>query len=276
MARIATRKDQGLFGPDSVAWRVHGDPAMIVGGMRALLMQALNPRAMAGVVQHSAYREDPWGRFERTAAYVMTATYGTTAQAEAMAARVRRVHLSVVGTDPVSGRRYAASDPDLLAWVHNALASSLIAARRRYGGGLSRPDADRYLTEMVRMAELVGTPADLVPTTEPDLADYLRVAPLVASPAAQRAKWTVLTPPLPAHLRGPWLVADAGTISLLPSRVRRLYGLWWLPPADPAVRAAVAVLALGLRRAAPPPAGPGRETPPASAASPASQASLAS
>jgi len=245
--------DVGLFGPHSVAWQLHADPSMIVGGMRALLLQALNPRAMAGVADHSAYKDDPWGRFARTAAFVATTTYGTTTEAEAIAARVRRVHLRVKGSDPVSGSAYSADDPDLLAWVHNVLAHSLLTAKQRYGGGLSRRDAERYLREMVRMAELVGTPADLVPVTLPDLADYLQAAPLVVSPAAQRAKWTVLTPPLPPRLRAAWLVADTAAIGLLPRRARALYGMWWFPPADPAVRVAMTVVAAALRRVLPEP-----------------------
>jgi uncharacterized protein (DUF2236 family) len=253
MASRSASADVGLFGPNSVTWQVHADPSMIVGGMRALLLQALNPRAMAGVAQHSAYKDDPWGRFARTAAFVATSTYGTTAAAEASAARVRRVHIRVKGDDPVSGQPYSADDPDLLAWVHNVLAHSLLVAKQRYGGGLSRRDSDRYLSEMVRMAELVGTPPDLVPTTVPDLVDYLRAAPLVASPAAQRAKWAVLTPPLPPRVRGAWLVADAATVALLPRRARNLYGLWWFAPADPAVRAALTLVDAGLRRVLPEP-----------------------
>jgi uncharacterized protein (DUF2236 family) len=211
-------------------------------------------RRYAGpVADHSAYRDDPWGRFQRTAGFVMTATYGTTAEAEAAAAKVRRVHVRVVGTDSASGQAYSADDPDLLAWVHNVLTSSLLAAKQRYGGGLARADSDRYLREMVRMAELVGTPANLVPTTVPDLDDYLRAAHLVASPAAQRAKWTVLTPPLPSRLRGPWLIADAATVGLLPARARRIYGLPWFPPAAPALQAAMNVIAVALRRVLPQP-----------------------
>lgn len=245
--------DPGLFGPDSIAWRIHSDPTTIVGGMAALLLQALNPRAMAGVAEHSNFRGDPWGRFQRTAAFVMTATYGTTAEAERAGARVRHLHLRVVGTEPTSGAPYSANDPDLLAWVHNALAFCLLAAYRRYGGGLSDTDADRYLREMVGMAELVGTPADLVPTTVADLDDYLRTAPLEASRTAQAAKWTVLTPPLPARLRGPWLLADAAAVALLPARARRCYGFVWFPPADAPLQAAMRLVTVGLRHLLPPP-----------------------
>jgi uncharacterized protein (DUF2236 family) len=229
---------RGLFGPGSVTWKVNSDPAMVVGGMRALLVQALNPLAMAGVDQHSDFRADPWGRFRRTGQFVMTATFGTRTDAEALGARVRRIHATVRGTDPVTGRSYDAGQPELLAWVHNVLAHSLVMAKRRYGGGLSRTDADRYLHEMVRMAELVGTPPDLVPTTMPDLEDYLRGAELVASPLAQKAKWAVLNPPLPLRLLPLWAALDTAAVGLLPARVRRLYRLPWFPPAAPAVRLA--------------------------------------
>src|SRR6266571_1973557 len=89
--------DAGLFGPDSVAWRLHADPSMLVGAMRALLVQALEPRAMAGVVQHSDYKADPWGRLNRTIRFVLHTTYGDTRTAEAACAAVRRIHDRVHG-----------------------------------------------------------------------------------------------------------------------------------------------------------------------------------
>ena len=106
--------DPGLFGPDSVTWRVHGDSSMFVGGLRALLLQLLHPLAMAGVAEHSDYRRHPDRRLARTAVFVATTTYGTTEEAEAAFAMVRRVHETVVGTAP-DGRPYAANDPHLVA-----------------------------------------------------------------------------------------------------------------------------------------------------------------
>ena len=97
--------DVGLFGPGSVTWRIHADPSMIVGGLRSLLAQALNPRAMAGVDQHSDFRVDPWGRLRRTAEYVGATTFGDTATAEAAGDMVRAVHRRVRGVDPHTGRR---------------------------------------------------------------------------------------------------------------------------------------------------------------------------
>src|ERR1700730_5596627 len=124
--------DSGLFGPQSVTWKVHGHPSTLIGGMRALLVQALHPLAMAGVAEHSDYRSDPWGRLRRTSEFVMVATYGTSAAAQAFGAQVQAVHAHVQGVDQVTGRPYRAGDPELLAWVHNVLAHSLLLAKRRY------------------------------------------------------------------------------------------------------------------------------------------------
>ena len=84
--------DAGLYGPDSVTWRVHADPTMALSGLRALMLQAVHPLAMAGVAQHSDFREDPWGRLFRTAEYVGVTTYGTTSQARRAGAKVRGIH----------------------------------------------------------------------------------------------------------------------------------------------------------------------------------------
>ena len=116
--------DDGFFGPASVTWRMSADLASPVAGLRALLMQALHPLAMAGVDQHSDWRRDPVGRLAATSAYLATVSFGDRAAAERAAARVRRIHDHVRGTDPVTGRPYAAGDPALLLWVHAALVES--------------------------------------------------------------------------------------------------------------------------------------------------------
>src|SRR5262245_33753204 len=122
--------DAGLFGPDSVVWRVHADPVMLVGGLRALLVQALEPRAMAAVDQHSKFREDPWGRLERTTRFVLATTYGDTAAAESAAATVRGVHARIHGVDQITSQEYSARDPDLLLWIHAVEVESFVLAYR--------------------------------------------------------------------------------------------------------------------------------------------------
>jgi uncharacterized protein (DUF2236 family) len=248
--------DLGLFGPDSVTWRLHADPSMLVGGLRALLIQALHPHAMAGVDQHSDYRADQWARLRQTSDYVLTTTFGTTAEATGYGARVRSVHEHVRGVDPVTGQAYSASDPDVLAWVHNVEVHSFLAAYRRYGGWLSERDADRYVAEMVRAAELVGITASEVPASHAGLSHWLRERrpALVVSEASRAAMLAVLHPPMPLPARPLWTIPARAAVAILPRHVRDLYGLPWQPPVDALVRLSVAGLfrALNLVVPAPP------------------------
>jgi uncharacterized protein (DUF2236 family) len=134
----------GLFGPETVTWRVHGDPILWVAGLRALLLQALHPAAMAGVLEHSDFRADPWGRLLRTADYVGTISFGTAAEARKAAGRVRGLHRQVAGIDRLTGNRYRADDPELLRWVHCCEAESFLTTYQRAGGAVSSAEADAY------------------------------------------------------------------------------------------------------------------------------------
>ena len=146
------------FGPDRAIWRVHADASIFVGALRALLLQSLHPLAMAGVAQHSDFREDPWGRLQRTARFLAGTTYGTAAQAELACATVRRVHGRVRGTAP-DGRPYDANDPHLLLWVHIAEVDSFLAAHQRFGARpLDRAEQDQYVSDLARVARELGVP----------------------------------------------------------------------------------------------------------------------
>lgn len=239
---------EGLFDPDSVTWRLHADPAMLIGGMRALLVQALHPLAMAGVEQHSDYRADPWGRLQRTVEYVLTTTYGTADEARMAGQVVQAIHKRVRGTDPVTGKTYSAEDPNLLVWVHAVEVHSFLAAYRRYGGRpLSMSDADRYLAEQVTTATLVGLDRSMVPASVTELRDYFRSVDdeLRPSPYSRDAAKVVLNPPLPLPLRLlkpiAW-IPGAAAAGLMPRRLRAMHGIPWVPPADAAVRVAATAL----------------------------------
>ncbi len=219
--------DDGLFGPASVAWRLAGDLSGPVAGLRSLLLQALHPLAMAGVDQHSDWRRDPVGRLAATAADVTTVTFGERAVAERAAARVRRIHEHVNGTDPATGRPYAASDPALLLWVHAALVDSDLAACRLFGTPLADADSDRYVAEMAVAAELVGVPAGMVPGSVRALADYLdSVRPqLQCSPAAADAIGHLLDlPELTEDIGEIWQDIRDGAIAALPGWAQDMYG----------------------------------------------------
>ncbi len=246
--------DAGIFGPESVAWRIHADPVMLVGGLRALLVQALEPRAMAAVDQHSKFREDPWGRLERTTNFVVATTYGDTATAAAAAARVRKVHERIRGTDPVTGEQYAADDPDLLLWIHAVEVESFLLAYRTYAGRVGAADADRYVAEMARVAEMVELPAGRAPQSEAELGEYLRsVRGLRVTPAAIDGLRVVMFPPMSLRYRPLWAIPTTAAVAILPGYARRLYRIPWFPPAALPVRTAVFALSRVLNLVTPTP-----------------------
>ena len=219
--------DDGYFGPASIAWRISGDLSAPVAGLRALMIQALHPLAMAGVDQHSDWRADPVGRLAATSAYLANITFGERAVAQRAAARVRRIHERVTGVDSATGQPYAASDPALLLFVHAALVDSNIAAREKFGAPLTRGDADRYIEEMVVAAQLVGVPVELVPDSQAALSKYLTwVQPqLLCTPAARESMAYLLDPPgLDLEVAEIWQDIREATLISLPGWARERYG----------------------------------------------------
>jgi uncharacterized protein (DUF2236 family) len=224
--------DDGLFGPESIVWRVNRDRCFPLAGMRSLMVQALHPLAMAGVAQHSTWRQDPFGRLAATSGYLLTTTYGDTRSALEAAAWVRKVHVHVRGTDPETGLPYSAEDPALLLWVHAAMVDSVVEVVQRYGRTLDGADADRYVAEMVRFAEIVGVPREQVPTTVESLRRYLESVELrQATPAAKEAIAIVLEPPdLDADTRDIWHDLAQVAVGTLPRWAREMYGFETPPP----------------------------------------------
>jgi uncharacterized protein (DUF2236 family) len=190
--------DAGLFGPGSVTWQLHSDPAMWIAGVRALYLQALLPRAVRGVMQNSDFRQDAWGRLLRTARFVAATTYGTTAEARRAGARVRGIHRRLKATDPATGERYGVDEPALLLWVHCAEADSYLQVVRRSGVPLGPADADRYLDEQRRSARLVGLVPEDVPATEEAMDAYFaRMLPeLDCGPEAREVDHFLRRPPV--------------------------------------------------------------------------------
>lgn len=261
------------FAPGDPVWRVHEDASMFPGGIAALLLQTLHPLAMAGVVGHSGYKDDPWGRLQRTSNYIAITTYGTVSDAEATIARVRSVHDRVRGKD-FRGRPYRASDPRLLAWIHAAEIWSFLAAFRAYGRDtLSDADADTYVAQAGLPAALLGVidPPRSVAELDAVIAGFR--PELEPSPAAlDTARFLLRTPPLPVALRpGYWTLA-AGGVALLPGWARAMLEVR-LPDAAarlvarPVGRFGAAAVRWGLagvgdgRRSAPPPTGSSPQRP---------------
>ncbi|MEH6683163.1 MAG: oxygenase MpaB family protein [Qipengyuania sp.] len=218
--------DEALFARDTPIRMVHADiVAMMVGGIRGLLLQMLHPHALQGVLDHSNFRSDMHGRLRRTARFIAVTTFGHRDDAQAAIDRVNRIHAAVGGTLP-DGSPYSASDPRVLAWVHVAEATSFLAAYLRH----VRPDMpgaeqDEYYRQFAVIALALG--ADPVPTNRAEAEAIFRElrSDLAASPAAREVADLVLSqrpkgaPPAVQTLLG------AEAVALLPPFARSMLGL---------------------------------------------------
>lgn len=220
------RGDPGLFGPESMVWEVHADfTSMMVGGISALLLQMLHPLALAGVWDHSSFRQDMLGRLRRTSLFIAGTTYGGLHDAERLIEKVRAIHLQVVGQAP-DGRPYAASDPALLTWVHVSEVSQFLAGYLRYvDPHLPVTEQDRYYAEVALIAERLG--AQDVPRSRQAIADYLeRMRPQLLCDERTREVVRLLhAAPMPSILARPFgsLAMQAG-VDLLPDWASDLLG----------------------------------------------------
>jgi uncharacterized protein (DUF2236 family) len=244
--------DVGLFGPGSVTWKLHSEPILLLGGIRSLYLQALHPRAVTAVAQNSDYRADPWGRLLRTSSYVATVVWGTTADAELAASRVRRMHSQMSAVDPRTGERFRIDEPGLLRWVHVAEIESFLNTAVRAGVRLTPEEVDGYYAEQLRAAELMGLDPGTVPATAADVAAYYEeVRPeLHLTKDGADAALLLTVPPVP-QVGGPqvggrvlrlgltlgparWAYSGlaATAVGLLPRWARRMYGGLGLPTTD--------------------------------------------
>lgn len=218
--------DPGLFGPDSVCWKVHADfTSMMTGGISALLLQALHPLALAGVWDHSTFRTDILGRLRRTATFIAGTTYGSRHDALALVERVKRIHLSVSGVAP-GGQPYRASEPALLTWVHVAEVSSFMTAHLRYvNPSLPVAAQDQYFAETARIAEMLG--ASDIPRSRAEIDAYLLAMQpgLVASERTREVVRVLMNAPAPSVSMRPAgvLMFNAG-VDLLPDWAQAMLG----------------------------------------------------
>ena len=252
--QLAHGSDLGYFGPGSAAWSVHGSLPTLVGGVRALLMQALHPAALAGVMQHSRYEQDALGRLAGTSQWLTVVTFGDTKSADRECARVRGLHRTVVGTfDTDSGPApYAASDPDLLRWVHVAFTDSFLATHLVWGGPIpGGPDA--YVREWAKAGALVGVTDP--PRSVAELREQVAAFDPVLRGDENSAKTVafIRNAPLPLAARPAYAMLFAGAVSTMPEHYRKLLGLPTVPLTltRPAVATLLGGLGLALGPASP-------------------------
>lgn len=233
-----SREDTGLFGPGSVCWQVHSDvTAMMIGGIASLLLQMLDPRVLAGVWDHSVFRQDMRGRLRRTAAFLARTTFGDRAQALGEIERIRRVHMYVRGTLP-DGSAYNANDPESLAWVHVTESLCFLESFIRYRKPhMTLRDRDRYFAEMAQIGRLLG--ADPVPYSYREAQKIVMQArPRLRVDDRTREIADLLMNQPAANTRlAPFhhMTMQAG-VDLLPGWARRMHGLSLSLPARIAVR----------------------------------------
>lgn len=227
--RLEDGEDAGYFGPGSAAWAVHGGMPTLVAGVRALLLQALHPGALAGVRDFSRYREDPLGRLAGTIQWIHTVTFGSRGQAVAGSEMVRSLHRRVTGSY-VDGhgveRPYSANDPDLARWVHLAFTDAFLTAHENWGGPIPG-GADGYVGEWATAAELMGVP------DAPRSAAALRAeidavtdaGELRGGPEVEEIVRFIRRAPLRRMLRPSYRIVFRAAVSTLEPRHRDLLGL---------------------------------------------------
>jgi len=225
----AARDAAGLFGPGSVAWRVDRELIVLAGGSCALLMQAAHPVVAAGVVEHSTYATDPFGRLMRTLTSSFDVVFGDRARADAAIRRVNAIHASVQGRLP-DGAAYSARDPEALLWVHATLVDTALRVYSRFVEPLSDADEQAYHEEAARVAIGLGiAPSDL-PVRLDDLRAWmdgmLEEGRVHVTPDARRIARTVLRP-IPWVPGVAWEAAHLVSLATLPAPLRRQYGLRW-------------------------------------------------
>ncbi|MEX0797126.1 MAG: oxygenase MpaB family protein [Acidimicrobiia bacterium] len=233
--------DPGLHGPGSVSWRVIGDVATFVGGIRGLLIQAAHPEVVAGVGDHSRYRDDPLGRLSRTSAYVTATTFGAMPEVEQAVETVKRIHKRVKGVSE-RGVPYDAADPGFSAWVHNALTDSFLVAHQVYGEhSLNEDECDDFVQEQTRVGALLGS--DPMPASASELHRWIAEHPDLAPSSAMRDAVDFLRdPPLDRSIKPAYHLLHDAAAATLPIRLRAILGLSPSPFAIPAGKAVVNAL----------------------------------
>ncbi|WP_278102647.1 oxygenase MpaB family protein [Microbacterium proteolyticum] len=232
---IAEGEDGGYFVENGPAWTVHAGMGTLVAGIRALLLQALHPGALAGVHDWSRYREDPIGRLTGTVRWVITLTYGSRTQADAETARVGRFHQRVRGTyvgGDGDARGYTAEDRDLVRWVHIAFTDAFLRSHQAYGGPIPG-GADAYVADWATAGRLMRLPDP--PLTEAalraELEGFLDRGELRRDERVDDVVRFLRKPPFTGLMGVAYRVLFAAAVATFPPRVRKMLGVRrsWLP-----------------------------------------------
>lgn len=229
---VAEGDEAGFFLPGDAPWVVHRDFATLVGGIRALLLQALHPGALGGVAQHSRYEEDPLGRLSGTIRWLTVTTFGSVTAVRNEAGRVNGMHNRVRGkyqTNEGSEVAYRAADPDLLLWVHVAFMDSFLRAHQNYSRAKIPGGADSYVGLWSKSVAPLGL--DSAPMTEAELKSTLesfRPKLRVDQKTLSVIRW-IKKAPLPRAAKPVYGLLFQAALASLPSELRQMIGIRSLP-----------------------------------------------
>ena len=216
--------DPGLFGPKSTTWKIMGDVSSFIGGIRALLIQAAHPEVAAGVANHSTYRDDPLGRLSRTASYVTATAFGSMPEVEKSIKMVSSAHRPVRGTSS-RGEKYSAGNPEMAAWVHNALIDSFLVSYQNFGPFLLKDEeADSYVYEQTNLGKLMK--ASPLPENAASLSCWLSENPKVgSSKEGTEAVSFLKKPPLPFFTLVAYKILFNAAVATMPKELRAAIGV---------------------------------------------------
>ena len=248
--RTAAEEPAGIFGPDSIAWRVDREAAIFLGAGRALLLQLAHPWVAAAIAEHSRSLTDPIGRFHRTFNIAFTMIFGTTNQAIAAARHLHSRHAAVSGVLTESagafatGSRYCANDVAALRWVQATLTDTALIAYELVNPPLSRKDRERYYAESRLSAALFGIPQNAMPQSWAEFTVYVDEMfasdILAVSQAARRIAAELLSGSATLWRVPAWY--QVLTARLLPPRLRDEFGLHYGPSEQRFAERALATL----------------------------------
>jgi uncharacterized protein (DUF2236 family) len=254
---MAGSRDIGLFGPESLTWRVNREGSLLIGGGAAAILQVAHPLVAAGVGAYSRYQVDPWGRLYRTLDLTTRIAFGSTEVAHKAARAIQMAHKRVHGELPwdagrfPAGTPYDANDPVLQMWVHATLVATSLTVYTRWVAPLTIAEQRRFYEEQKTMGEMFGVPRDMQPATLADFWDYydemLESDALAWTPVLQEVADSVVRPKLPLGGRPLSDAVALATAGLMTPRWREELGLPWGPNRERLLEASRFVL----RRALP-------------------------
>jgi uncharacterized protein (DUF2236 family) len=230
-ASVAT-PELGLFGPDSVSWKINRESALFLGAGRAALLQLAHPWVAAAIAQHSRTLDDPISRFHHTFRVIFAMIFGSAEQAFVASRRLHRLHESIQGALPDTagrfeqGSQYEANELSALVWVYATLVDSAVIAYELLLPSLGQADRERYFNESLRMAALFGIPRDALPNDWSGFRSYFDItlkSDALGVSAATRGLARKLQSGAGLLVKPPFWF-EALTLQMLPPHVREQFG----------------------------------------------------